>query len=928
MGTNIGGQEFTDFRQENPSHSTDGGILRELYLHMTSPEEEQRKKADAAAKPTEKPAPDAIGFLGQLVGDAKNLAMDAVTGNHSGDRVLSSITPQLAADYQRGKNLQERLDSGAVKRTQLKPDDLRSLDAYDKVKKTLAQVPMYDRDSLTRYVEKGIEQKAKTATHEATRPAPAREAAKPQDKPIAQHVARESSDAKKAGGQTAPQARKDAHPAATPEVKTAIPKSSQPAQSARIAEVNLPSAKPTPGKPEQVNPTPASKDARIEGVKPARLDSQTVQNIEPRTHAAAERKDTVSNTNSPAASTFERRTAYDARSESESKQISFQNSEPKLYTRPVSHDDVQDTKVKNSGDGRVSEKNLAKGIGKVGDTGSFEDMRRLLEERATAHNSPLRRASPEQLPPKSLSISNEGSKNLSAPDFRDSGGKRPNEIDTIKPAIGAGKISTDDNRRLVLADVKNSLTPARIQEIIQISQTRFPAGLRWENSLRPVDLNLSSVARKQSDVVSPPAPAPARQDAATGRIADGGAKASSDLSPTHSDSGRLADGSAVRLPDGASVRAPDGLSAQSQDGTVRSAKDGASAKTQGKPVNRGDIPSANSTEQPLSTRGNTAAIGRTNQPVRMPDGQSVGADWRSEKVPLPTLTFKGRVEDRYITGVEIALAAIVAAAGAKRVRLDEIVAQNADGKFAMPRVQKIEAFLPNAQNAQSDMSAHRRVLKSSLVENGEEEGNGTSVPDQMSSAPPPPQPRLFGRRTVLIGPGDTLVTIAEGLADSNAKVAWLIADINLSRIKESYVDGKRIVEIRSREQIELPTEAEIYDFLQLRSKDCKAEDLITVVIETQIDRELLDEQLGVLVDGQSRQGTIAGGTKAGASIPSRTAVNSDGSVVFPPLAFNSNVFTVAKERLLKFTRQVFEGSNLRFSKTKYVLKRENIKRRF
>ncbi len=53
--------------------------------------------------------------MGQLFGDGKNLAVDALSGTHSGDKVLSSITPQLAAQYQLGKELRERISSGAVR---------------------------------------------------------------------------------------------------------------------------------------------------------------------------------------------------------------------------------------------------------------------------------------------------------------------------------------------------------------------------------------------------------------------------------------------------------------------------------------------------------------------------------------------------------------------------------------------------------------------------------------------------------------------------------------------------------------------------------------------------------------------------------------------------------------------------------------------
>lgn len=958
MGTNIGGREFTDYRQENPSQSNDGRILRELYLHMTSPEEEQRKKAEAAAKPAEKPAPDAIGFLGQLVGDARNLAMDAVTGNHSGDRVLSSITPQLAAEYQRGKQLQERIDSGAVKRTQLKPDEQRSLDSYEKVKGTIAQVPIYDRDSLTRYVEKGIEQKARTSPHEQPKPTTtaAREiAAKPQEKTVQPSVNRESSDPKKLSGTAVPQTRRDAQSQAAPEVKPPTPKPAHPLQSAqsvqpeksgRSAEIQTPAAKQTPakfeqpgGKTEQIFSAGANKDVRAESQKPVRSDGQPDSSIEQaKKRPVAETRDV--NSTSTAASTFERRTAYDARSQNESKQIAAQNSEPKLQTRQVSQSETQDTKSKNSSDARAHESNAVTGSEKNLDPGSFENMRRLLEERSSIANKTTQKQDSETFA------------------VADSVRRMPNYI-------GQSMGSADDHRRFGLADAKAAMTPSRLQEILQISQTEFPEGLHWRPAFRPVaaDRDPASNQKKQADAVAPSLNQHAKPAHPTGRFVDVGPGTKdtgrvSDMSagktadgPVRDAAARAGESSGLRAPEGNVIRTP-GVSdsktpeagvSKPPDAGVGKIQDGGTAKAwQGGAIRPPEVVGGKAQIDPIknqasANRAEATGLVRGQQTGRPPDSNFVSADKSSDTFPSQTLIFKGRVDNRYITGVEIALAAIVAAAGAKRVRLDEIVAQTAEGKLAMPQVQRIEAFLPDAQESQSPSFVETKLSTEKAIRRLGEKDKEPSSPVDVA----PQDQRLpihkFNRKTKLIGPGDTLVSIAESHTGGEGRIAWLIADLNKSRVKDSYVDGKRIVEIRSRESIELPSSEEALEFLNTLGRHLKPEDLITVVVETQIDRELLNEQFGVFVDGDARPGTAAGGAgigsypsalpQADASALSRTAVNSDGSLVFPPLTLqSSSVLSIARVKLASLTRKVFDGSNLRFSRLKNALKRENIKR--
>jgi signal transduction histidine kinase len=101
------------------------------------------------------------------------------------------------------------------------------------------------------------------------------------------------------------------------------------------------------------------------------------------------------------------------------------------------------------------------------------------------------------------------------------------------------------------------------------------------------------------------------------------------------------------------------------------------------------------------------------------------------------------------------------------------------------------------------------------------------------------QRNFFKRPTYMIAINDSLVEIAERLFKM-PDLAWLIADINAASLTEHFENGKRIVELRSRQEIELPLPSEIREFLLCRSEEARAENLVTIVSLTQIDRELLN----------------------------------------------------------------------------------------
>src|SRR5262249_3153427 len=89
---------------------------------------------------------------------------------------------------------------------------------------------------------------------------------------------------------------------------------------------------------------------------------------------------------------------------------------------------------------------------------------------------------------------------------------------------------------------------------------------------------------------------------------------------------------------------------------------------------------------------------------------------------------------------------------------------------------------------------------------------------------------------------DTLVSIAENLFE-DADLGWLIADVNAGGIKETTVNGKRVVELQDRQQIDLPVWQDIIDFYETRAEDAIAENLVTIVADSHVNSELMNLML-------------------------------------------------------------------------------------
>ncbi|MBS1956529.1 MAG: hypothetical protein JST89_20240 [Cyanobacteria bacterium SZAS-4] len=193
-------------------------------------------------------------------------------------------------------------------------------------------------------------------------------------------------------------------------------------------------------------------------------------------------------------------------------------------------------------------------------------------------------------------------------------------------------------------------------------------------------------------------------------------------------------------------------------------------------------------------------------------------------------------QKRFILGSEIALAVIVAAAGATRLRSG--VQRSGPRVELIPgdntRTKRHSSEIPQEQTEKSVVSNE----KMNLLETADISKQKGAISVQKAIRP-----------KTLVASTDTLVSIAEAFFyDKN--IAWLIADINQALLKETWMDDKRIVELKSRQQIELPLKEDIERFYSSRPEHARAENLITIVEETAVDLELLNNSLGDLLDSK------------------------------------------------------------------------------
>jgi len=190
---------------------------------------------------------------------------------------------------------------------------------------------------------------------------------------------------------------------------------------------------------------------------------------------------------------------------------------------------------------------------------------------------------------------------------------------------------------------------------------------------------------------------------------------------------------------------------------------------------------------------------------------------------------------RYVLGAEFAIVAIVALAGVAKRRAD-----------------LSDASLP-AFSGQFDHGLEKRGDRLKELT-----GYNRDVPDWMISLDNSVAKEagyLFGsvlrRPTVLITLSDTFVSLAEQHF-LDATLSWLIADLNKHKLTEMWKGTTKVVAILNGESIELPVWEDVVEFYQNKPKIARADNLLTVVLKRNLDRELLEATLAsVIVPGDA-----------------------------------------------------------------------------
>jgi hypothetical protein len=175
-------------------------------------------------------------------------------------------------------------------------------------------------------------------------------------------------------------------------------------------------------------------------------------------------------------------------------------------------------------------------------------------------------------------------------------------------------------------------------------------------------------------------------------------------------------------------------------------------------------------------------------------------------------TIQADNQERYLMGIELAFAAIVAISGI------------------------VPADRRRAKVTEDD------CFEESECEDEDADEHGSNLPSAR-------------RRTYSVKAGDSLQGIAEDVF-RNRDIAWLIADINAANIKEEWIGNKRVVELKPRQCLELPEPGEATYFASRIAKDFNIDRLVTVISESAVDCLMLNIFLGP-VSGRMSQPQLA-----------------------------------------------------------------------
>lgn len=182
-------------------------------------------------------------------------------------------------------------------------------------------------------------------------------------------------------------------------------------------------------------------------------------------------------------------------------------------------------------------------------------------------------------------------------------------------------------------------------------------------------------------------------------------------------------------------------------------------------------------------------------------------------------------QSRYMLGGEFIVTALIASAAIAKTRLEKNERQDDQGK--------IEDF------AYGDPEAEPEKKVANIQE--DDGGLSGSLTDYMFNHGSLPRP------TFIIGSSDSLVSIAE-LLYQEGRLAYLVADLNKDKTFQYEKGGKRYVETRTRTILNLPLKEDLEAFRKSDWQNLRKENLITIVHDRSLDRELLEEELNPVVN--------------------------------------------------------------------------------
>jgi hypothetical protein len=267
----------------------------------------------------------------------------------------------------------------------------------------------------------------------------------------------------------------------------------------------------------------------------------------------------------------------------------------------------------------------------------------------------------------------------------------------------------------------------------------------------------------------------------------------------------------------------------------------------------------------------------------------------------------GNVDERYTFGTEIALVALLASGGISRRKVDqagmtnpsesgspkqdkrngaELVKPHTDEKSgqladALKKqleelvrrlsVQPVSVYalpqgnLPNSNNWGEVKGQQKQFFFGRYADNNEEselsqkpslvvDGRNSHAAESLDehSDNQTVTRLILQRPSVLVSMQDTLDGIAETIFH-DPNVGWLIASINKDQTGQREIDGRLVVTLSSRQKLTLPLfNPDIVNFYSQRREERPLDQLVTIVEETEIDRELMSSVLGGVV-GENRK---------------------------------------------------------------------------